>query len=103
MTEQFENLVKEVINKGILITEATMVGDSIAFGVDGFSKSGIALIYEKDGKIYSKTSYETIDEITSFKDLARIAFEWNHNYIEREPFTQYDSNWRPYFEEYGWL
>ena len=103
MTEKFENLVKEIFSKGISIVGADMVGESLAFEVDGFSKSGTAMIYEADGKMYSKTRYNTVDEITCFKDLAKIAFDWNQGYIDREPFTTYSKQWKPYFEEYGWL
>ena len=103
MSDKFENLIKEIINKGIPIVGTTIVGDSLAFEVNGFSKSGTALVYEEGDTMYSKTRYNTIDEISDFRDLAYVAFKWNDGYINRQPFTAYDSNWKPYFEEYEWI
>jgi hypothetical protein len=51
--------------------------------------------------MYCKTRYNTIDEIETFEDVVDIAWEWNDNYITREPFTAYDRNWLPYFKEFG--
>lgn len=103
MSEKFENLIKEILKKKINIVGTRIVGDSLAFEVNGFSKSGTALVYEEGEKIICKTRYDTIDEIEDFRDLASVAFRWNDSYLDREPFTAYDSNWKPYFEEYGWL
>lgn len=103
MNKRLEDIVKEAITRGIPVVDVELVNDSLAFVLSGFSKSGTALVYEKDGKIYSETRYNTINEINGFVDLAKVAFDWNKAYISREPFTSYDSNWEPSFKEFGWL
>lgn len=103
MTEKFESLIKEIIEKGIPCVGFSDEGDSLSFEIGGFSKSGTAVLYEQEGNMYCKTRYNTIDEIETFEDVAEVAWGWNDNYITREPFTAYDSNWLPYFKEFGWV
>ena len=101
MTEKFESLIKEIIEKGIPCVGFGNEGDSLSFEIGGFSKSGTAVLYEIAGNIYCRTRYNTIDEIETFEDVVDVAWEWNDNYITREPFTAYDRNWLPYFKAYG--
>lgn len=103
---KLENLIKEVLKNGIMVTGVSLapVGrDGLAYEVDGFSKSGTALLYQAfDGSIVCKTRYDRYDQIETFEDLAAVAFDWNAGYCDREPFG-WDSNWLPVFEKYGWV
>lgn len=95
-----QELIIEVLKNHIPVVGVGLdENDNFVYDVAGFSKSDTATLKEKDGKIYCHTRYNQVDEINSFEDLAYIAFDWNQGYIDREPFTQYDSHWLPIFEK----
>ncbi|HEY9703127.1 MAG TPA: hypothetical protein V6C58_11810 [Allocoleopsis sp.] len=67
------------------------------------SKTGTGLLYEEDNKVILETRYQTKDEVTSYEDIANVAFRWFQNYKDREPFTSPDSTWCDYFLKQGWV
>ena len=101
MTEKFENLLKEIVEKKIPTYGFDIVNGSLSFEIGGFSKSGTAKIYESDGKIWCLTRYNTLDEIEDFESLVYVAYRWGCEYINRAPFNGYDESWLPYFKEYN--
>lgn len=96
------DIIKECLKKGIYITGVELVNGELAYDISGFSKSDYGRLYEENGKLYLETRYKQIDEIETFEDIANVAYEWNKNYSDREPFG-WDVNWLPIFEEYGWV
>ena len=103
---KLEDLIKETLKHGIPVVGVELApkdGKGFAYEIDGFSKSGTAKVYQnEEGIIICKTRYDQYDMIETFGDLAAIAFEWNAEYCDREPFG-WDSNWLPVFEKYGWV
>ena len=96
-----ESLVKQCLENGITISGVELCNNELAYYIDGVSKSGCAFLYEEDGKVYLKTRYEQIDEIETFEDIANVAYQWNTNYCNVEPFCV-DSSWFKVFKRFGW-
>lgn len=97
-----QELVTEVLKNHIPVVGVGLDDNgNLCYEVTGFSKSGNATLTEKDGKIYCHTRYNQVDEIEDFEALAWVAFCWNRNYLDREPFTAYSSDWRPVFERFN--
>ena len=100
---KLEDLVKEILQNKILIVGVGLTeNDKFYYDVAGFSKSGTAKIYQYKDYIRCETRYNTIDDIYSFEDLAKVAMRWNQGYCDRNPFD-WDSNWLPVFEKFGWV
>lgn len=98
-----EEIVKECLKRGIYVSGVELwENDTLAYIIEGFSKSGTATLYTENEQIKCKTRYGQIDTIEDFRDLAYVAFEWNKGYSDREPFG-WDHRWAPIFIEYGWL
>ena len=97
-----EELIKETLSNGIPVVgvEYDKACDSLVYEVSGFSKSGTAKLLCRDGKIICETRYNQVDEIEDFDDLVAVAYEWNKNYCDREPFG-WDMHWLPLFEKNG--
>jgi len=103
MEQKLLDLVKECIKKGVLCVGAGLdENDKLYFEFSGFSKSDTAKLCIKDNKIVSITRYNTVNEIETFEDFAKVAYDWNNGYKDREPFG-WDIHWLPIFEEYGWV
>lgn len=101
MEKRLQEIVNECVLRGIRVMVTSGPDKQLAYEVDGFSKSGIAIIYAKGQKILSHTRYDTIDEIDDFHDLALVALEWFLNYRNRTPFEEPDSKWAEYWVEKG--
>lgn len=98
---KLEELVRECLIKGINVCGVELKDNKPAYRINGFGKSGYAILYEKNDKIYSETRYNTIDEIEDFRDLAYVAYHWIEVSISRGcPIDSNDSNWFPIFKEY---
>ena len=97
-----EELIKETLRNGIPVVgvQYDRECDSLVYEIGGFSKSGTAEVYSQDGKIFCKTRYDRYDEIEDFNDLEDVAYDWNKNYCDREPFG-WDSDWLPLFQKDG--
>lgn len=97
-----EELIKKTLSNGIPVVgvEYDKENDSLVYEIDGFSKSGTAKVLNKGGKIICETRYNQVDEIEDFDVLVDVAYEWNKNYCDREPFG-WDSRWLRLFEING--
>ncbi len=59
-------------------------GESIAYEISGFSKSGSATLYTTDnGNIICSTRYGQVDAIESWEDLVEVDFTWWSSYKDR--------------------
>tara|TARA_R100000951_G_scaffold115245_2_gene122708 strand:- start:3867 stop:4214 length:348 start_codon:yes stop_codon:yes gene_type:complete len=74
----------------------------MAYEVHIGSKTGTGTLYV-DGEIYLKTRYGQVDEVTSFEDISRVAFDWFMNYQTREPFGNPSECWAKIWVESGLL
>lgn len=101
MEKKLQDIVEECLRRGIVVSMTIGPEKQMAYEINGFSKSGTALIYAHDGKILCKTRYETMDEISDFHDLSLVALEWYLNYKNRTPFEAPDSKWAEYWVEKG--
>lgn len=106
---KLEHLIIELLEKGITVSSVELVqsmesfGNSLGYRVDGFSKSGYVTLYQEGEQIIALARYKEISKINSFDDLVSLAFDWYSGYKDREPFTEPDSGWLPWFVEKGWL
>jgi hypothetical protein len=97
MKELLEIIIKDCLAEGIKVHSELAEDNSIAYRVDGFSKSGDALLYVEENAVVCKTRYDRIDHILTFRDLAYVAYDWYNNYKDREPFQKPDPNWENVF------
>lgn len=98
------DIIKECVQNGIDVS-IIGIGDAgdFIYNVDGFAKSGTAEVYDScDGKIYARARYEQVNEISSFEDLAKIAYNWNKIYCDETVFG-WDAQWTPVWEYFGWI
>ncbi len=101
MKLMLEKIVENCLKYGINVETTLAEDNSIAYVVDGFSKSGTALLYVGDDAVICETRYDRIDHVLTFNDLAYIAYEWFCNYKDREPFDKPDPKWEIVFREMG--
>lgn len=101
MESKLQEISNECAFRGIKVTVTSGPDKQLAYEIDGFSKSGTAMIYVKGQKILSHTRYDTIDEIESFHDLSLVALEWFLNYRNRTPFEEPHLKWAEYWVEAG--
>ncbi len=97
MKELLEIIIKDCLAEGINVKSELAEDDSIAYRVDGFSKSGDALLYVEENAVVCETRYNRIDHVLTFRDLAYVAFDWYSMYKDREPFQNPDPNWAKVF------
>ena len=101
---KIEELVLEILKKGISVSEVVLVEDTIiGYRISGFSKSGTVTLYQKNDAIFALARYNELAWISDFDDLVTLAWTWYVNYKDREPFTQPDPYWLPYFIEKNWI
>ena len=96
MKEILESIIEECTNRGLKVS----VEGKGVYKVDGFSKSGNALLYVDGEEIICETRYGQKDHIITFKDLALVAKQWYEAYRDREPFQEVEPEWRPILSEY---
>jgi hypothetical protein len=92
MKSNLETIIDECVKNGLIVYVDLAPNGTRAYRVDGFSKSGSALIYE-DGDIKCVTRYNTVDTIDCFDDLVDVARRWFNNYSDREPFKGVEPEW----------
>ena len=100
---KIEELVLEILKKGISIYEVVLIEDTIGYRVSGFSKSGTVTLYQKDDTIFALARYNELTPITCFDDLVKLAWVWYCDYKDRVPFEIPDSRWVSHFEKNGWI
>jgi hypothetical protein len=100
---KIEELIIELLKKGISIYDVVLIEDTIGYRVSGFSKSGTVTLFQGDDTIFALARYKEITKISNFDDLVSLAWYWYINYKDREPFTEPDPYWLPYFIEKNWI
>ena len=100
MKELLEIIIKDCLAEGIKVQSELTQDGSIAYRVDGFSKSGEALLYAEENAVVCMTRYDRIDHVLTFRDLAFVAWSWYDNYKDREPFENPDPNWKIVFDKF---
>lgn len=101
MKELLETIIKNCLAEGIKIENELMENGSIGYRIDGFSKSGYALLYVEENAIVCKTRYDRIDHVLTLRDLAYVAWSWYDNYKDREPFESPDPRWKNVFDKFN--
>ncbi len=99
MKELLEIIIKDCLAEGIKVQSELAQDGSIAYRIDGFSKSGEALLYAEENAVVCKTRYDRIDHVLTLRDLAYVAWSWYDNYKDREPFQSPDPNWEKVFKK----
>lgn len=99
--------MKEMLNKIIdkcydnkLKVSVEKRDEEYAFRVEGFSKSGSALLYVDGDEIICETRYGQKDHLLTFDDLVLVAKSWYENYRDRTPFEHPEPEWIPIFREF---
>ena len=93
MKEMLETIVEECTDRGLKVS----VEGKGVYKVDGFSKSGNALLYVEGDEIICETRYGQKDHVLSFFDVALVAKQWHEAYKDREPFQKIEPEWEPIF------
>lgn len=101
MKELLEIIIKDCLAERIKVQSELAKDGSIAYRVDGFSKSGDALLYAEENAVVCKTRYDRIDHILTLRDLAYVAWSWYDNYKDREPFESPDPSWKSVFDKFN--
>ncbi len=99
-----EKFIKELLSKGISVSEVTLENGFFIYAISGFYKSGTAKLWLENDQIYAKTRYDTITEIDSFEDLLRLNFKWWEQSRDRfEGWKNPDSAWLPHLLSYDYV
>lgn len=97
-----EQLIKELLNKGIPISGVSLIDDELAYEIPGFYKSGTITLFTKDDKIFAKARYNELTEIHGFENLVRLNYEWwDYSKDRFEGWKTPDGNWLPYLIEFN--
>jgi hypothetical protein len=99
-----DSLVLECAMKGIPASifynkEKNRIEYEIQIG----SKTGTGKLYQESEEVILETRYQTIDKVSTFDDIANVAYRWFSNYQDREPFTSPDGQWAKIFLQKGWI
>lgn len=98
------DLITELTKKGLSITlEYNQRTERLEGTIQIGSKTGTGTLFESNGAILLTTRYDIIDSVSSYEDIAQVAFRWYDNYKDREPFGTPDAVWLDYFMEKGWI
>lgn len=98
------DFITELTKKGLSVTlEYNKHSERMEGTIHIGSKTGTGILFELDGDIILETRYKTIDRVSSYDDIAEVAFRWYDNYKDREPFGTPDALWVEYFMNKGWI
>jgi hypothetical protein len=97
------NLVMELIKSGVRVfSEHSIQTGKPEFVVEGFYKSGTAVLIEVDGKIIAHSRYDKKTEINSLYDLAVLNYDWWKSSKDRfEGWANPDTMWIPILEKFN--
>jgi hypothetical protein len=102
---KINNLIKELLNKGFIISGVSLNDNELSFRLDGFYKSGDILLYEKDNHLFALARYDEITELDDenpFNSLVWLNFDWWDKSKDRyEGWNNPNSKWLPYLIEIG--
>jgi len=98
------DFIVELTKKGLSVTlEYNQRTERLEGIIQIGSKTGTGTLFEFNGAILLSTRYDIIDNVSSYDDIAQVAFRWYDNYKDREPFGTPDATWVGYFLEKGWI
>ena len=80
---KLSEFVKDLIKRGIYVSNVSIRNEELAYDIDGFAKSGIGTLFIEDDKIKLETRYNRIDIIESLSDLVDVAYEWDYGYCHK--------------------
>ena len=79
-----EDLVKEFLTCGGIITGVYYNGRNLEYELSGFAKSGNGILTKDEkGNVILKTRYNTVDEIWSFEDIVDVSNRWAYDYRDQ--------------------
>lgn len=101
-----QELIIEILEKGIYISDVYLkeVGNTKTFSyrIKGFYKSDGVDLYETEEGIFAESRYNQIEQITCFKDLVSLNYEWWCRSKDRyEGWAVPDSKWIKHLIEEG--
>ena len=101
---KLSEFVKDLIKRGIYVSNVSIRNEELAYDIDGFTKSGIGTLFIEDDKIKLETRYNRIDIIESLSDLVDVAYEWDYGYCNKNNiYTVYSvgKEWMNLYKEFG--
>lgn len=108
MVNKLYNIVRELLNSGVLCADVDIKNDELCYSLNGFAKSGKGFLYIDDGNIYLETRYNQIDLIESVEDVVRVAYNWDkdYSYSANYPTTNFlteTNNWYVLYKRYNFI
>ena len=101
---KLSEFVKDLIKRGIYVSNVSIRNEELAYDIDGFAKSGTGTLFIEDGKIKLETRYKRIDTIESLSDLVDVAYDWDQVYCSKNSYyTVYGvgEGWMNLYKEFG--
>ena len=102
--DKLSEFVKDLIKRGIYVSNVSIRNEELAYDIDGFAKSGTGTLFIEDDKIKLETRYNRIDIIESLSDLVDVAYEWDKVYCRKNSFyTVYrvGEEWMNLYKDFG--
>lgn len=97
MKIMLDKIIEECNNNNIKVAVENRNGEQ-AYRVDGFSKSGNALLYIEDDTVICETRYGQKDHVLTFRDLVLVAKSWYEMCKHKSPFENPEPEWVPVFD-----
>lgn len=101
---KLNEFVKDLIKRGILVSDVSIRNEELAYDINGFAKSGTGTLFVEDGKIKLETRYKRIDIIESLSDIVDVAYEWDYGYCNKNSiYTVYSvgEEWMNLYKDFG--
>ena len=102
--EKLTEIVKELIDRGVLFTGVSIRNGELAYEMLGFAKSGSGTLYMDGDRIKLETRYNQVDDIGCVRDVVRVAHGWDCCYCAKENnYNVFAVNpvWKKMYDEYG--
>lgn len=89
-----EDLVKDFLMCGGLVTGVYYNGSNLEYELRGFAKSGNGILTKDEkGNVILKTRYDTVDEIKSFADIVDVSNRWTYDYRDQYNSDEWAENY----------
>ena len=101
---KLSEFVKDLIKRGIYVSNVSIRNEELAYDINGFAKSGIGTLFIEDDKVKLETRYNRIDIIESLSDLVDVAYDWDYGYCNKNNiYTVYSvgEEWMNLYKEFG--
>ena len=102
--DKLSEFVKDLIKRGIYVSNVDIRNEELAYDINGFAKSGTGTLFIEDGKIKLETRYKRIDTIESLSDIVDVAYEWDYGYCHKgNIYGAYSvrEEWMNLYKEFG--